>query len=55
MTIQQLIDLAERRVANLEQARLAAEGVGDVEAITRFDAEMAQTRSTINQLRGLVS
>lgn len=50
MTIQQLIQLATRRIAHLNQARIAAERIGDADSIARYDAEIEQTQETLNQL-----
>lgn len=53
MTVEKLIQLAERRIANLEASKVNAESVGDVDAIARFDAEIAETQATLTQLRSL--
>lgn len=55
MTIQQLITMAERRIAYLTQAKTAAEAVGDVDAITRIDGDIAETQATHNALSALLA
>lgn len=53
MTVQKLIQLAERRIAHLEQARSGAESIGDADAMARLDGEIEETQTTLNQLRTL--
>lgn len=53
MNIQKLIQLAERRIAYLEQSKINAENVGDADAIARIDADIAETQATLMQLRTL--
>lgn len=53
MTIQKLIQLAERRLARLEQERTNAELIGDIDAMARLDGEISETQATLNQLRTL--
>lgn len=53
MTIAQLIELAEKRLAYLAFHKSAAESVGDVEAIARFDAEITTTEQTLAALRAI--
>lgn len=50
MTIQQLIELAQRRIAYLTESRIASERIGDVDMITKIDTEIEQTQETLNQL-----
>ncbi|MFN7185682.1 MAG: hypothetical protein ACK5VE_04870 [Alphaproteobacteria bacterium] len=50
MTIQQLIQLANRRISYLTEMRIAAERIGDADSIARYDAEIEQTQDTLNQL-----
>lgn len=54
MTVQKHIQLAERRLARLEQERINAELIGDIDAMARIDAEFAETQTTLNQLRTLL-
>ena len=53
MTILKLIQLAQRRLARLEQDRLGADLIGDTDAIERIDAEIAETQATLNHLQSL--
>ena len=53
MTVQKLIQLAERRLVRLEQERINAELIGDVDAMARLDGEIGETQTTLNQLRTL--
>ena len=53
MTVQKLIQMAERRIAYLEQAKVSAENIGDADAVARFDSDIAETQGTLNQLRTL--
>lgn len=53
MTVQQLIQMAERRIAFLQQSRISADNQGDAEAVSRIDDEIAQTQTTLNQLQSL--
>ena len=54
MSISELIRLMEARLAALNSARASAAAVGDLEQITRIDADVAQTQLTLDQLRTLV-
>lgn len=51
MTLDQIIQMAERRIAVLTEQRTAADRVGDVDSISRIDAEIAQTQATLTKLR----
>lgn len=53
MTIAELIQLAERRIAYLEQRKVAAEAIGDIDMMTRCEQDITQTQTTLNALRGL--
>ena len=53
MTVDKLIQLAERRLARLEQERINADLIGDVDAMARLDTEITETQTTLNQLRTL--
>jgi len=53
MTIAELIQLAERRIAYLEQRKVAAQDTGDVDMIARCDRDITETQTTLNALRGL--
>lgn len=53
MTIAELIQLAERRIAYLEQRKVAAQDTGDVDMIARCDRDITETQTTLNALRSL--
>lgn len=53
MTLTQLIDLAQRRLIYLTEAKISYDRVGDVDSITRIDTEIAQTQATLNQLHSI--
>lgn len=53
MTVQKLIQMAERRIVYLEQTKINAEAIGDADAVARIDAEVAETQATLAQLRTL--
>jgi hypothetical protein len=54
MTVNQLIQMAQRRIAHLGEQRVNAERVGDVDAVTRIDTDLAETQATLAQLNTLV-
>ena len=51
MKVEQLIQLAERRVAYLESQKAASENIGDVDAVIRADTELAEVQATLAKLR----
>lgn len=53
MTVQKLIQMAERRIVYLEQNKINAEAIGDADAVARIDSDIAETQATLNQLRTL--
>jgi len=53
MSIEDLIRLMEARLAALNAARASAAAVGDLAQVTRIDADVAQTQTTLDQLRTL--
>ena len=53
MTVQKLIEMAEKRIAYLLQSRINAEGIGDIDAVTRIDTDIAETQATLNQLKSI--
>jgi hypothetical protein len=53
MTIPDLIQMAQARVAYLSQQRTTAVALGDVEAVARLDTELAETEATLATLRAL--
>lgn len=54
MTINDLIKLAQTRLAALNTARATAVTLGDVERISTLDVEIAQTEATLVQLNALL-
>lgn len=53
MTIDQLIAMAQARVAYLSQLRSSALAIGDLAQAASVDAEIATTQVTLNQLLSL--
>jgi hypothetical protein len=53
MSIEDLIRLMEARLAALNSARGSAAAVGDLAQVTRLDIDIAQTQTTLDQLRTL--
>lgn len=53
MKVEQLIELAERRVAYLERTKAAALSIGDVDAASRADTEIAESQATLVKLRAI--
>jgi hypothetical protein len=54
VTIEEIIQMTENRLAFLQQHREYAFGRGDMTAVTDFDAEILTTQETLHQLRTLV-
>ena len=50
MTIEQLIAMAQARVAYLSQLRSSAMAIGDVAQVAAVDADIAATAATLIQL-----
>lgn len=53
MSLEDLIRLMEARLAALNSARGSAAAVGDLAQVTRLDIDIAQTQTTLDQLRTL--
>jgi hypothetical protein len=53
MSVEDLIRLMEARLAALNSARGTAAAVGDLAQVTRLDIDIAQTQTTLDQLRTL--
>ena len=53
MTIQHLIELLERRIANLSQLKTSAEAIGDIDGVAAIEVEISQSQATLYQLRQL--
>lgn len=54
MTLDDLIRLMQARLSAMNVARASAAAVGDLEQITRIDAEVAETQATLDRLKTLV-
>jgi hypothetical protein len=53
MSIDELIRLIESHLAALNSARASAAAIGDVNQVTRLDADVMKTQTTLDQLRTL--
>lgn len=53
MTIPQLIEMCERRIAYLNGVRGSAVALGDLQQLEQIDAQLAETQQTLNQLHSL--
>lgn len=53
MKVEQLIELAERRIAYLERNKASALSIGDVDAASRADTEIAESQATLVKLRAI--
>ena len=53
MSVEDLIRLMEARLSALNSARGSAAAVGDLAQVTRLDIDIAQTQTTLDQLRTL--
>lgn len=54
MSLEQLIQLMEARIAHLNNARATAAANGDVAQVIIIDDDIVQTQTTLDQLRTLV-
>jgi hypothetical protein len=54
MSIAQLITHLENRLIYLAKVRLSAVEIGDIFQVNLYDAEIADTQTTLNKLRTLV-
>ena len=54
MTLSELIQMLERRIAHLQSVLASASAVGDVQQVERFEAQINETQNTLNQLRALL-
>jgi hypothetical protein len=54
VSVEDLIRLMEARLAALNSARGSAASIGDVEQVTRLDADIVTTQTTLDQLRSLL-
>jgi hypothetical protein len=53
MSITELIRLMEAHLAALNSARASAAAIGDLVQVTRLDADVLKTQTTLDQLRTL--
>jgi hypothetical protein len=53
MTIDQIIELLNRRLVNLSQLRTSAETMGELDRVLALDAEIAETQNTLDALNTL--
>ena len=53
MTVNEIIDMLRRRVANLQATRTQASQIGDVARVAALDAEVTETEATLAQLETL--
>ena len=53
MTVDYLIQLLTRKVATLSQLRTSADALGDINRVEELDSEIAETESTLGQLKTL--
>ena len=51
MTVSQIIEMLERRVAYLSQLRSSAAILGDIARVTSLDEDLAETELTLATLR----
>lgn len=55
MSIDYLLSMAERRLAQLELARRNSEQAGDLDAVLALDDQIIETRATIAKLRTIAN
>jgi hypothetical protein len=55
MTIEYIISILERKVANLGSAKTSAEMIGDLDRVQLLEAEIFQTQASIANLKTLLS
>ena len=55
MTIVELISMCERRLVHLQSVRGSAVALGDLQQISKVDADIDETQTTLNQLQTLAS
>lgn len=53
MTIEFLIQMINNRLIRLQEDRILAQSVGDLNMIVAIDKEITETQITLNALRGL--
>lgn len=55
MSIDYLLSMAERRLAQLELARRNSEQAGDLDAVLALDDQIIETQATIAKLKTIAS
>jgi hypothetical protein len=55
MTISQIIEMLERRVAYLSQLRSSAAALGDIARVTLLDQDLAEAELTLATLRAALN
>ena len=53
MQVQEIIQIIENRLATLNNGRAQAVAVGDLAAVITIDAQIEETRTTLEQLRAV--
>ena len=53
MTVNQIIEMLQRRLVNLSQLRTSAADLGDLDRVSALDAEIAETQNTLDALNTL--
>jgi hypothetical protein len=53
MNIQELIEIAEKRLVYLSQLKSSAMNIGDMDQVAVVDAQIAETQDTLNALKSL--
>jgi hypothetical protein len=54
MSLAELIQLVQAKLAALNSARASAAAVGDINQVVLLDAQIAETQLTLDQLKTLV-
>lgn len=54
MSVAELIQLVENKLAALNSARASAAAVGDINQVILLDAQISETQLTLDQLKTLV-
>jgi hypothetical protein len=50
MTIEKIIGLLSRKIANLSLLKTAAEAIGDIDRVAELDSEIAETQASLDLL-----
>jgi len=54
MTIQDLIDLCEKRIVCIQALKQSSIAIGDINGVTAWDQQLATITITLNALRSLL-